>query len=211
MHFDLYSILHQTNIQFKGVIQAGAHYGQEIGCYDQLGINKRILFEPSPHAFEVLSQGVKNRTDCAFYLVNHALGNDNKDIEMYMETTNRGESNSILEPAIHLTQFPDIHFNEKQIVEMVRLDDWVNKMQLDIIDYNLLVLDVQGYELEVLKGAEKTLENINVVVTEILREELYQGCVMYQELEAWLNQKGFQMTNSNWVGGSYGDAIFIKH
>ena len=210
MHFDLYSTLYQTNIQFKGVIQAGSHYGQEVGCFDQLGINKRILFEPSPHAFGVLSEGLKHRTDCAFYLVNHALGNENKDVEMFMETANRGESNSILAPAMHLTQFPDIRFDEKQVVEMVRLDDWAEKMNLDISEYNLLVLDVQGYELEVLKGAEKTLENVNVVVTEILREELYEGCVMYQELEAWLNQRGFQMTNSNWVGGSYGDAIFIK-
>jgi hypothetical protein len=111
---------------------------------------------------------------------------------------------------MHLTQFPNIRFEDIAIVEMVRLDDWSKKMNIDISDYNLLVLDVQGYELEVLKGAEKTLENINVIVTEILREELYEGCVMYQELEAFLNQRGFQMTQSNWVGGSYGDAIFIK-
>ena len=210
MHFDLFTTLFQTNIQFKGVIQAGAHYGQEIGAYDQLGINKRILFEPSPHAFGVLSEGLKHRTDCAFYLVNHALGNENKDIEMFMETANRGESNSILTPALHLTQFPNIPFDEKGIVEMVRLDDWAEKMNIDISEYNLLVLDVQGYELEVLKGAEKTLENVNVVVTEILREELYEGCVMYHQLESFLNEKGFQMTHSNWVGGSYGDAMFVR-
>ena len=40
--------------------------------------------------------------------------------------------------------------------------------------YNFLNMDVQGYELEVLKGGTTTLEKIEYVMTEVNRAEVYK-------------------------------------
>jgi FkbM family methyltransferase len=211
MHFNLLTTLQQTSKVFTGVIQGGAHYGQEVNVYDQMSIPNRILFEPVSSSFSVLEQHYGNRKDCSFMLEKKALGNENKMIDIFVETHNQGQSNSLLKPAKHLNQFPDITFDNKEEVEMVRLDDWMVANKIDSTIYNLLILDVQGYEMEVLKGAIKTLQNVEVVVAEILREELYEGCVMHQDLEMFLNDNGFHIFNSNWVGGSYGDAVFVRN
>ena len=202
MLLDLISLVEKYNIKINGVIHIGAHFGEENNLYEKLQIKERIFFEPLVKNFQVLQNNV-----IGFPIHKLALGNENRKIKMFLESANKGQSCSILKPKKHKEQYPHIIFEGEEEVDMIRLDDFSG----DTKNFNFINIDVQGYELEVLKGAEKTLENTNVVVTEILREELYQGCVMYQELEAWLNQKGFQMTNSNWVGGSYGDAIFIKY
>ena len=54
--------------------------------------------------------------------------------------------------------------------------------------YNFLNMDVQGYELEVLKGGTTTLEKIDYVMTEVNRAEVYKKCAMIEELSCSLAQ-----------------------
>jgi hypothetical protein len=69
-------------------------------------------------------------------------------------------------------------------------------------------MDVQGFELEVLKGATETLKGIDYVYCEINRDEVYEGCAKIWELDAFL--KDFTRVETSWAGGSWGDAIYIK-
>lgn len=57
---------------------------------------------------------------------------------------------------------------------------------------DLLKLDVQGYELEVLKGAEKSLENIQVILAEINFLDIHQNVPLLGDIVTWLAQR-------NWV------------
>ena len=50
---------------------------------------------------------------------NIALGNEEGDIEMFVGG-NQDASSSILEPEIHLTQYPQYSFDKKEIVENLR-------------------------------------------------------------------------------------------
>lgn len=54
---------------------------------------------------------------------------------------------------------------------------------------DLLKLDVQGYELEVLKGAEKSLPNIQVILAEVSLLDIHQNVPLFAELIAWLNER----------------------
>lgn len=223
MHFDLFTVLTETKVKFNGVIQAGAHHGQELQAFERLGIKELYLFEPAHEAFARL---VGQRDDLVklgehtllretahgerFNYINCALGSENKTAPMFIETANSGQSNSLLEPHIHTEQFPHIVFAEKREVPVYRLDDYFVKIPVPSKTPNLLVMDVQGYELEVLKGAETTLKSVDVIVTEISAAELYKGCVIFADLKNYLYERGFNLYLWNWAGGTYGDGVFIK-
>lgn len=186
----------------SGIIHIGAHYGEEHHLYKKLNIKNIIYVEPLKKNFEVLK---KNITDDSV-LLNFALGNENKKIDMFVESANNGQSSSVLEPKVHLLQYPHIIFNEKESVEMRRLDD----IDLDLSKINMINIDVQGYELEVFKGAEKTLESIDYIFSEINRDEVYQGCAKINELSEFLSKFGFTLTEQSWDGHTWGDGLFIK-
>lgn len=55
---------------------------------------------------------------------------------------------------------------------------------------DLLKLDVQGYELEVLKGAEHSLGRIGAVLAEVNLLDLHSGVPLLAELVTWLDARG---------------------
>lgn len=57
---------------------------------------------------------------------------------------------------------------------------------------DFLKLDVQGYELEVLKGAEKSLDQVKVILSEISLIDIHSGVPLLADIIAWLSER-------NWV------------
>jgi len=202
MLLNLNAIVNKYNMKINGVLHIGAHFGEENNAYNDLGIQRRIFFEPLSSNFKVL----KNNIGENYTLMNIALGNDNKKISMNVETANNGQSSSILNPVLHLTQYPHIKFESTEEVEMKRLDD----LGIDLLGFNFINIDVQGYELEVFKGAEKTLHNIDYIMSEINRDELYQDCTRIEQLIDFLSPYGFELVEQTWDGGTWGDGFFIK-
>lgn len=211
MLFNFKNLIQKYQAKINGVIQIGAHYGDEIDCFINNGITNIICFEPVPSTFEILKQNALNKAK----VINLALGNENKKIEMNIETANNGQSSSILQPALHLIQYPHITFNSKIEVEMVKLDDFVqnynkNNNQINNKSYNFLCLDVQGYELEVFKGAKNTLNDIDYILCEVNRDIVYHGCPMVEELDYYLSKYNFKRVETTWDGNIWGDAFYIK-
>jgi FkbM family methyltransferase len=58
---------------------------------------------------------------------------------------------------------------------------------------DLLKLDVQGFELEALRGAEPALDRIEAIYCEAQFEELYRGGPLAGEIFAWLHARGFEL------------------
>ena len=76
-------------------------------------------------------------------------------------------------------------------VPVRRLDDLVT---LDDLRAPLLAkLDVQGYELEVLRGAEATLRHVDALVVELAFERHYEGQPLFTEVLAHLAERGFAL------------------
>lgn len=185
-----------------GVIQVGAHHGEEHATWAGWGIQNMAYFEPVPENFRVMVNRLSG--PLMFQL---ALGNETKAVEMFTETVNGGQSCSILEPAKHRDILPWIKFNGKVMVTMTRLDD----IGLDRRLYNFLYVDAQGYDLEVLKGASETLRHIKYVIAEVNRDEVYVGCSQLDEMIAFMEARGFDLCNLDWHGGLFGDACFVRY
>ena len=58
---------------------------------------------------------------------------------------------------------------------------------------DFLKIDVQGYELEVLRGAEKVLPGIEVILTEVNHIDVYAGAPLAAELIGWLALRGYAL------------------
>ncbi len=57
---------------------------------------------------------------------------------------------------------------------------------------DLIKIDVQGYELEVLKGGGEALAGAEAIVMEVSLLELYKGNPLMHEVIAFMHQRGFQ-------------------
>lgn len=202
MILDFTEMIKKYNLQIKGVIHIGAHQGQEHPLYKQNEIKNIVYFEPLLSNFDAL----KNNVGDEAILYNLALGNDEKEVEMFVETANTGMSSSILEPMLHTKQYPHIVFNLKEKVTMKKLD----QIELNSENYNLINIDVQGYELEVFKGATKILNHIDYIISEINKDELYKNCAKVNDLKDFLGNYGFELVEESWAGGTWGDGLFIK-
>jgi FkbM family methyltransferase len=202
MILDFDKLFEKYNMKIKGVLHIGAHFGQEHHFYKRKNIKNIAYFEPLKTTFNVLQQNVGNDA----MLFNIALGNETKDVEMFVESNNQGQSSSILEPVLHTSQYPGIIFDKRETVSMKKLED----IELDFDNFNLINIDVQGYELEVFKGAKKILDKIDYIFAEINRDELYKNCAKIDELKNFLSEFGFILKEEDWAGGTWGDGLFIK-
>jgi len=200
--FNFENLVEKYDLKINGSIVIGAHYGQENSDFVKYNIENKLFFEPLPHVFEILKDKVKDGI-----LVNKAIGNENTKIMMYVERSNDGQSSSILKPINHTIQFPWITFDEKIEVEMIKLDDYLIE---DSYNYNYLQIDVQGYELEVLKGSIKTLNYIDYIVVEVNNDEVYENCARIDQLDMFLMDFGFARLETDWRGGLWGDAFYKK-
>jgi len=197
-------IRQKYNMNIKGVIHVGAHHGQEIQEYLDNGIQNITLFEALPSTFDILTENLKDfNADIRGYQV--ALGSEVGTAEMYL-SSNHSMSNSLLKPKQHLELHPDVLFEGTEEVEVEVLDNF------DLRGANFINMDVQGYELEVLKGGSKSLENIDYVYCEVNRDEVYEGNAFIEEIDEYLSNYGFERVMTKWPANYYtwGDALYIK-
>jgi FkbM family methyltransferase len=193
------------NMNIKGIIHIGAHYGEEIQEYVDNGIQEITVFEPLLKNFEILSERLKDvNANLQGYQV--ALGSKEGTAVMYL-SSNEAQSSSILKPKEHLEHHPDVTFNGTEEVEVKLLDNF------DLGGSNFINMDVQGYELEVLKGSTETLKKIDYVYCEVNRGEMYEGNAMIDDIDEYLNDYGFERVETHWPETWYkwGDALYIKN
>lgn len=205
MLISLESLIGKYSLNIKGVIHIGAHIGQEFNDYKRANINNLMFFEPLKNNYEQLLKNIILSDTVKTY--NIALGNIEGVIEMFTEIDNQGMSSSILEPALVLTQYPHIKFNDKETVKIDRLDNI--KFNRDI--FNMINIDVQGYEMEVFRGSMSTLEYIDIIYTEVNRDEVYKDCAKIDELDNFLGEFNFNRIETTWDGITWGDALYLKN
>lgn len=196
-------IIKKYNMNVAGIIHIGAHYGEEIGDYIDNGIKDIILFEPLSDNFNILEKNVKNLNA---NIVGHqvALGSTPGNATMYV-SSNEKQSSSILKPKVHLTHHPNVTFPSTEIVEVKTLD------QFETSNFNFINMDVQGYELEVLKGAPKTLMHIDYVYCEVNRDEVYENNAFIEQIDEYLSQYNLVRVETDWGGEIWGDALYVKN
>lgn len=200
----LFDIKPHIKKEITGIIQVGAHHGNEYNSLKDICENI-LMFEPQTKVYEQLCENMKNNKNVV--IEKYALGSVCEKKEMFLETANSGQSSSLLKPQLHTVQYPGIIFHSTETVEVITLNEYFKDKKYN---FNLITLDVQGFELEVLKGASDILDNVDYILCEVNRAELYQNCAQVDEITNFLQKYGFIQEFVSWDGYTWGDALYKK-
>ncbi len=188
--FEVVSNLKEMVPELDYIIDVGANSGQfskVVGYfYPQATID---AFEPLPNLYSKIEKTFENKKNIRTY--NVALGNENGTI--MFNKNNYGHISSILEISNTNKHYPKQKNDLNQIVVEIKTLDSLNLIKNKTKGTALLKLDVQGYELEVLKGATETINNIDYIVIEANLEELYSNQPSFTKMNSYLNESEFEL------------------
>jgi hypothetical protein len=88
--------------------------------------------------------------------------------------------------------------------------DIIKEYKINTSIYNFLSIDVQGYELEVMKGFDDLIKNFDFIYTEVNEKHLYKNCPLIFDLDNYLLKFGFERINTYMTHHGWGDAIYKK-
>jgi FkbM family methyltransferase len=160
------------------IIDVGGNIGHLTLPFAKLLHNtgKVYCFEPVPFLFERLSVNVSLNNFSNIQLVKKAL-TDGKE-ELFYSTPAAGNSGGT---------FLSTMTNAAGAVESITLDDFVR--QNGITQINLVKIDVEGFELKVLKGAAESIKKFKpVLIIEVDDEHLKRSGSSAAELVSFLSE-----------------------
>jgi FkbM family methyltransferase len=130
----------------SNVIDVGANKGDWTGYFIKQNSSIRILMlEPSISAFEFLSDRFKDSDNIT--IIRKAVSNKDGDASFF-EEPRCGETSSLL------SSFSDSN-SIKRKISVTTIDSLINEFGLKKVDF--LKIDVEGFDLHVLKGAADSL------------------------------------------------------
>jgi len=172
------------------VLDVGAATGLYAADLRRIGYDGKIVsFEPLPDAYAELQAAAEG--DPAWECRRLALGSEDGSAPIHVSGTR--DSSSFLDMGErHLRGAPGSAYVAEQTVEVARLDSiWDDLVRPD--DQPLLKLDVQGFELEALRGAEGSLDRVVAVQAELSLAPVYECAPLYRDVIDHLEARGFRL------------------
>ena len=172
------------------LLDVGANEGQYGLSLRASGWTGRIVsFEPLHAAFTQL-RAVAD-ADSAWTAVELALGDIAEDVELNVSGTPMSSSFLPMLPA-HEHLVPRSGYTHTEWVRCVRLDDVFDELVGREMSVGLK-LDVQGFEMHVLRGAVNALSRITFIETEVNLDHLYDGQPTAAGVIRYLDESGFRL------------------
>ncbi|MEQ8405930.1 MAG: FkbM family methyltransferase [Oceanicaulis sp.] len=177
-----------TGLTYDTVIDAGAHKGQFAAfALARWPSAQLICFEPLSGPRAQLQRTLKRlAAPVRFEVRAKALGSRPGEAQMHLAS--RTDSSSLLPLGAEQKRLFSMRETGVETVAVTRLEDELPAADLG---RTLLKIDVQGFELEVLKGAGALLGRIDTVYVECSYRALYEGQALEEEITAFLSRAGF--------------------
>jgi FkbM family methyltransferase len=142
-------------------------------------------FEPHPSLYKKFLANTQHLSNIYF----HPVAAGSKKSLMSLNVTNFVDASSLLE----VTDIGNEVYNVKKIdeikVQVEKLDDYVSVNKISLPD--LIKLDIQGYELQALKGLTGCLSFASYVLSEVSFREIYHNQCLYHEIASFLADYSF--------------------
>lgn len=190
---DLLQLMALLGIDVSGssVIDVGANIGNHSLEFAR-HFAKVYAFEPNPHTFKLLSFNADFRPNIAVF--SHGLSDKDEELMLSEDIVNYGGSSAVL-------QFGS---DSRVRIKVKRLDDVAKKIR----DVSLIKIDVEGMELNVLKGAVETIRSNQPIIAfeqhegefidggetdsiDFLRSLGYEMCVIEtdRDRQSWISRR----------------------
>jgi FkbM family methyltransferase len=171
------------------VVDVGCRWGFA-DAWEDLGDRCEIVgFEPDAVESEGLREHYRDRPWVR--IVPHALGAAPGGATLYI--TREPACSSVYRP---IDEVVDRHprlepqrMVRSEGIELITLDGWCAENAFDTVDF--IKLDTQGSELDILRGAERALESVSIVQTEVEFNPMYDGQPLFGDIDRFLRERGF--------------------
>ena len=161
--YDLHKFLKEDFVVFD--------IGANIGVFTCFAANvvkkvKFFAFEPVSMVFDILKKNTESYRNIEIFQL--SLGSREETKEILIRTWNPGYS-TIKDSAV---QRPKESFDIKENIKISKLDNIVNKLNLEKI--NFIKIDVEGYEVEVLRGGIETIKKFRPTIGVSLHNQSFE-------------------------------------
>ena len=198
----------------KIIFDVGSHYGNEaLSLDDYFPLSQIYSFEANPIPFEVLKNKTKQRKNIFINKIFMSKESIDVPIDFFIDKKSDLVGSAYPETQMTKTTSSKIKVNTDTI------DNFCKKNNLDSID--ILRLDINGYELEALKGATKMLgeKKINYICSSFFNigydDQFKMGSLI--KINEFLNLKGYRFITAynnffhKKINSGYYFAIFAKN
>jgi FkbM family methyltransferase len=189
------------------ILHVGAHEAEELSEYEENWLNiihPIYWIEGQPD----LVKNLRLKLNKSKNVTLEAYVWSEDDIKMEFNLATNSQSSSLLDFGTHLVNNPEITNKEKIKIQTKRLDSIIPKE----IKFDFINLDLQGVELQALKGLGGRIHEARWIYTEVNKEEVYKDCTEIKELDSYLRKFGFRRIATRWVKGQgWGDALYAKN
>lgn len=184
------------------VLDVGARHGWFFHCWQDWCPEAQIhAFEPVQEAFDISMKLYGAHP--LVKLIQAGVGNSEGSMNINIFDKS-GASNSFL--PLRKETWEEVQFETGNVstrtVPVTTLDAYCKKESLTSV--YLLKIDVQGYELKVLEGAEAMLPQIDHIFVETGIVPFYEGAPRFTDIYEFLSRRGFHlMAMQAWHRGNH--------
>ena len=194
------------------LVDVGANEGGFVGAVTSLVKLRAVhAFEPLPACHKLLEQELSKHDDAHLYRC--AVGAQAGELEIHY--TGDSKMSSALKPKPNIAsayQTGDLMVRQKIKVPVVTLDEALAGVE----QIDLLKVDVQGFEMEVFRGATQTLARSRAVLLEVNYVQHYENAASFEDVFDFLRVRQFRVVGisppygSGSEGPLWADAMFVR-
>lgn len=215
--FNLLSVFHYNsifryskNLNFEIMIDVGSHQGEFITRFLNFKkIKKFYCFEPNKILFKKLYKQYKNNKKISLYST--ALG-DNKSVKkLFLSNLTYNSTMSSFNKKSNYLKFKNLLIKDQNNFRYLNVNQntFNNFFKYKNIKKSFLKLDVEGYEYNVLIGANKKIKEVKYILIEHQFSDQYQN--NFQKVKRLITKYNFRkLKNFYYPSLHYRDILFVN-
>ncbi len=172
------------------VFDVGANTGSFTHLFSKMAPAGHIYaFEPGSYALSILRRVIAQRCQSNVTLLEHGLSDKNENLELHLPVKKSG---SLGHGIGHIgTDSNDPRATVSETIPLRRMDDIAETLALTRLDF--IKIDVEGWEMHVLRGGEKTIARFKpIIMLEMVEHFLRRAGSNCDELLGFLHQHGYK-------------------
>lgn len=211
-----FQLIMERNQPIDLIVHVGAHYGEDAALYEGLGARTVLWVEADPDTHEVLRSEVSKRQGACRHIPHLGLVSENsgETFEFY-RFAGDGASNSVSKSTDLWKERFQQSGETGETLELVSqtLSEILEHydIKLEKFGTSMLVVDVQGHELAVLKGSEGRIGEFDFLKVEVSRAAFYESGVLFPELDSHICGKGYRLVSHRYARvPKHGDVLYQR-